>query len=215
MDFCYVWLRKALAEDVPAFASHTTRTSGELTGNTTMQRGMEQFTVGLARVFAHYAAALKSGAPFVFTYHHNDPAAYVPVVVAVLDAGLDCTATLPVPAEMEASLHINGNDSSILDSVFVCRRHAQYLDERSVHEAVEQDAEAMVQAGVRVSDSDRRCLWAGHVARRAINRLRDCWDTSMSISEKMHVAAVTIIDIAAESGYKSLARNGRKGRSIA
>ena len=43
-------------------------------------------------------------------------------MVAVLDAGMGCTAVLPAPAEMGASLHINGTASSTLDSVFVCRR---------------------------------------------------------------------------------------------
>jgi len=215
MDFCYVWLRQALVGEMSAFYPLTTRATGELTGNSTMRRGIDQFTAGMAAIFAHYATALKPGAPFVFTYHHNDPAAYIPVVVAVLDAGLDCTAALPVPAEMEASLHINGNDSSILDSVFVCRRNPLCLDVRPLDEAVEQDIEAMVQAGVRVGDGDRRCLWAGHVARRAINRLRDDWDISASITEKVARASATINDVAAESGYKPLSRNGRKGRSLA
>ena len=56
-------------------------------------RGLEHFGEGLSHVFRHYAAALKPGAPFVFTYHHNDPYAYLPIVVAVLDAQLECLAT--------------------------------------------------------------------------------------------------------------------------
>jgi hypothetical protein len=31
----------------------------------------------------------------MFTCHHNDPFAYLPIVVAVLDAQTDCMATLP------------------------------------------------------------------------------------------------------------------------
>ena len=122
IDFNYVWLRQALRDEFTEFAPPTTRSSDELTGNVTLGRGIEHFTEGLSAAFSHYAAALKSDAPFVFTYHHNDPAAYVAVVVAILDAGLDCTATLPAAAEMSASLHILGTNSSILDSVFVCRR---------------------------------------------------------------------------------------------
>ena len=72
-------------------------------------------------MFRHYAAALKPGAPFVFTYHHNDPAAYVAVVVAILDAGLDCTATLPRSGNERFASH-SGDEFLILDSIFVCRR---------------------------------------------------------------------------------------------
>ena len=121
MDFCYVWLRQGLEGDLTEFGPQTTRSAQELTGNITMGRDLAHFAEGLSRIYRHYAAALKTGAPFVFTYHHNELAAYAPLVVAVLDAGMDCTAVQPAPAEMGASLHINGTASSILDSVFVCR----------------------------------------------------------------------------------------------
>ncbi len=122
MDFCYVWLRLGLKERFPQFRPETTRSASELTGNVTLGRDLAHFAEGLSRTYVHYAAAMKAGAPFVFTYHHNELAAYAPLVVAVLDAGMMCTAVLPAPAEMGASLHINGTGSSILDSVFVCRR---------------------------------------------------------------------------------------------
>src|SRR5207302_614527 len=102
MDFCFVWLRLGLKTDFAEFERSTTRTLKELTGNLTLGRGLEQFTNGMSVIFRHYAAALKPGAPFVFTYHHNDPEAYIPLVVAILDAGMICTATLPVAAEMNA-----------------------------------------------------------------------------------------------------------------
>ena len=114
MDFCFAWLRLGLKDDFEVFNKETTRAPDELTGNASMGRGLEHFTAGLSRVFSHYAAALKENAPFVFTYHHNDPEAYMPLVVAILDAGLNCTATLPAAAEMAASLHIAGTKSSVL-----------------------------------------------------------------------------------------------------
>lgn len=68
------------------------------------------------------AAALKPGAPLAFTYHHNKQEAYLAAGMAILDAGLTCTASLPCPAEMGGSIHISGTGSSIVDTVFVCRR---------------------------------------------------------------------------------------------
>ena len=41
--------------------------------------------------------------------------------MAILDAGLTCSASLPCPAEMGGSIHIHGTASSIVDTVFVCR----------------------------------------------------------------------------------------------
>ena len=165
-----MWLRQALQDEFIEFAPPTTRSADELTGNVTLGKGIEHFTEGLSAVFRHYAAALKPGAPFVFTYHHNDPAAYVAVVVAILDAGLDCTATLPAAAEMSASLHILGTNSSILDSIFVCRHvNTTHQTSTDVQKTLERDAALMAAAGVKVSQGDIKCLASGHIARMAVN----------------------------------------------
>ncbi len=197
IDFNYVWLRQALRDEFDEFGPPTTRSPHELTGNVTLGRGIEHFTEGLSEVFRHYAAALKPGAPFVFTYHHNDPTAYVAVVVAILDAGLDCTATLPAAAEMSASLHIHGTNSSVLDSIFVCRSAGVPHQARSdVREVLGQDAALMAAAGVRLSQGDIRCLACGHIARVAINGLCDAWDTKASLSERMKRAEGRLVKLA-------------------
>ena len=92
MDFCYVWLRLLVGEKFEAFKGESTRHRQELTGNDDMGRGLEHFTTGLSSVFQRMAVALKPGSPFAFTYHHNDLKAYFPVAVAILDAGLTCSA---------------------------------------------------------------------------------------------------------------------------
>jgi adenine-specific DNA methylase len=125
MDFCYVWLRRLAGEGKGCFESASTRNDAELTGNNNMNRGLEHFTDGLSRVFQKMATGLKPDAPFAFTYHHNKLEAYHPLAVAILDAGLQCTDSIPCPAEMVASIHINGTNSSIIDTVFVCRSRAQ------------------------------------------------------------------------------------------
>lgn len=198
MDFCYAWLRLGLAGEFPAFLRPTTRAPGELTGNETLGRGLVHFTAGLSAVFRRYAAALRPGAPFVFTYHHNDPAAYLPIVVALLDAGLRCAATLPAAAEMGASLHIAGTGSSVLDSVFVCRRVTTGAGQASLplplplplpggacEEALQKDEAALAQAGLRLQAGDRRCLLAGHLARLGVAQLLPGWDAARPIEERM------------------------------
>jgi putative DNA methylase len=93
MDFCYVWLRRLAGADETAFAGATTRNQNELTGNLNMDRGLETFAKGLSRSFQKAAYALRPGAPFVCTYHHNQLESYLPVAVAILYARL--VAPLP------------------------------------------------------------------------------------------------------------------------
>jgi len=162
-----------------------------------LARGIDRFAEGISQVFSRFARALKPGRPFVFTYHHNDPEAYLPIVVALLDATLVCTATLPVAAEMAASLHIAGTRSSTLDSVFVCRKpHDQHgIDRgqlqlpidprRECREMLHADAVAMHEAGVSVSEGDLRCLLAGHIARLAVAKLLPTWNPARTLDERM------------------------------
>jgi adenine-specific DNA methylase len=190
MDFCYAWLRLLLGRDFREFGDGSTRSLRELTGNSTTGKGFSHFTEGLSRVFCHAAAGLKPGAPFVFTYHHNQLEAYVPVAVAILDAGLMCTATLPCPAEMTASLHINGTNSSVMDTIMVCRAVEAAGDELSVCRGLlaqwlTDDQQALAGGGACCSRGDLYCLALGHLARVVVQSLRTEWDTSAAIGTKM------------------------------
>jgi adenine-specific DNA methylase len=204
MDFCYVWLRKGLSEDWPAFRAESTRSKWELTGNETLGRDLEHFTEGLSQVFQHYGAALKTNAPFVFTYHHNDPEAYLPVVVAILDAGLGCSATLPAVAEMSASIHILGTGSSVLDTVFVCRHSLKDEQGTDIDGLLSQDAEMMRRASVSLTRGDLRCLLAGHLARLTVNSLRSKWDSKSPIAGKMTAARQAVMEIQKNRRNESL-----------
>ena len=181
MDFCYVWLRRLVGQTMREFAAESTRRPEELTGNADMGRGLDHFTEGLSSVFRRMARALKPGAPLVFTYHHNDIEAYYPVAVAVLDAGLTCSASLPCPAEMSASIHINGTGSSIIDTVFVCRSTGTTQQRWLVDSpaglavAVEHDLTLLRAGHVKPTQGDIRCVTYGHLVRLAIWSLRRQW----------------------------------------
>lgn len=197
MDFCYVWLRKLVGEDLPEFHEQSTRSPDELTGNATMARGLDHFTAGLSEVFGRMAIALKAGRPFAFTYHNNDIAAYYPIAVALLDAGLVCTASLPCPAEMGASIHINGTGSSVVDTVFVCRSTGtipQRLLNNTVDglvDLVRRDLRGTEAAGLRPTAGDIRCLVYGHLVRLAVWQLRGEWSAGRPVAER-------IADVASE-----------------
>lgn len=191
MDFCYVWLRGIVGPGAEGFSSRYTRSSDELTGNTTQKRGLEEFTEGLSEVYSRMARALKSGAPLVFTFHHNKLDAYCAVGVAILDAGLVCSGSLPCPAEMGGSIHIHGTNSSIIDTVFVCRASGEtpenwlFDSPQRLIEIVGQDLESLSAAGRIASRGDTRCIILGHLTRGAVWDLRWAWDRSLSMPDKI------------------------------
>lgn len=193
MDFCYVWLQKLSRS--PSFREASTRSADELTANQSMGRDLTHFTAGLAQVFGNMAAALKPGRPFVFTYHHNDLKAYYPLAVALLDAGLVCSATLPCPAEMGASIHINGTGSSVVDTVFVCRatgvvaRSALAADTEDFARLLLSDSENLRDGGRKPTKGDIRCLICGHLTRMTIWSLRHGWDPDLNTGRKLTLVA--------------------------
>jgi len=187
MEFCYIWIRKLARFDDPVLACEI-RNQGELTGNVTLGRGLEAFTMGLSQVFRQAAAALKPNAPFVFTYHHSRLEAYYPIVVAILDAGLLCTATFPCPAEMEGSIHINRTQSSILDTVFVCRRlvtQPNLSEGDDLLSLVQRDLSQLREARVPLRESDIKCLLYGHMSRLVVQKLRSEWIDNLPVGEKL------------------------------
>lgn len=191
MDFCYVWLRRLVGTEVEGFARASTRASEELTVNLTEGRGLTHFTEGMAKVYSAMARALKPGAPFAFTYHHNKLEAYLAIAVAILDAGLVCTASLPCPAEMGGSIHIQGTGSSIVDTVFVCRHRGTPVDRQlfqnqlELNQIVRDDLAQLRIAGLKPTDGDIRCIVFGHQVRMAIWNLHPAWNVQSSTDKKL------------------------------
>ena len=191
MDFCPVWLRRLVGNDTEGFDRPSTRSRDESTGNVTQARGLTHFTEGLSLVWSRMAEALKPGAPLVFTYHHNKLDACCAVGVALLDAGLVCSASLPCPAEMGGSIHIHGTASSIMDTVFACRSSGRIpgrwlfdTPERLVEIAGE-DRAHLAAAGRTPTHGDTRCIVFGHLTRMAVWKLRRRWNRTLPVSGKI------------------------------
>jgi putative DNA methylase len=191
MDFCYVWLRRLVGRSADGFERESSRDAEELTVNQTQGRGLEHFTEGLAAVYANMARALKPGAPLAFTYHHNKLAAYQAIAVAILDAGLTCSAAIPCPAEMGGSIHIHGTGSSIVDTVFVCRsvgataRQGLCKTSHQLIALVASELHQLRDAGMKPTPGDVRCIIYGHVTRLAVWMLRPAWDAARPTAEKL------------------------------
>lgn len=198
MDFCYVWLRNLVGDETEGFDQTSSRSPWELTGNVTQNRGLEHFATGLSEVYSRMADALKPGAPLVFTYHHNKIDAYCAVGVAILDAGMVCSAALPCPAEMGGSIHIHGTSSSIVDTVFVCRtvgdgpRGALLFTSERIAEIVGEDLAKLTRAGRKASPGDTRCIALGHLTRMAVWEFANEWDRTNSMRDKLATLRATM-----------------------
>lgn len=193
MDFCYVWLRRLVGSKAEGFDNASTRSPDELTGNVTEGRGLDHFTEGLSDVYSRISRALKPGAPLAFTYHHNKLAAYYAIGVAILDAGLTCSASLPCPAEMSGSIHIHGTTSSIIDTVFVCRSagatQLRWLFDtpKQLAAIVAEDLALLEDAGRTPTHGDTRCIVFGHLTRMAIWKLREGWNDTQPTAQKIAI----------------------------
>ena len=191
MDFCFTWLRKLVGAEAEGFDRRSTRAVDELTVNATEGRDLANFTEGLARVYTTMARALKPGAPLAFTYHHNRVEAYYAIGVAILDAGLTCSASLPCPAEMGGSIHIHNTASSIIDSIFVCRTNGKMRRRHLITSLadltriVRDDIGQLRIAGVKVTAGDTRCIIFGHLTRMAVWNLRANWNASATTETKL------------------------------
>jgi len=191
MDFCFAWLRRLVGTEAEGFDRESTRATGELTVNVTEGRDLAHFTEGMAQVYTAMARALKPGAPLAFTYHHNKLEAYHSIGVAILDAGLTCSASLPCPAEMGGSIHIHGTGSSIIDTIFVCRLNGEtnrrhiFTSMEELTRIVRDELGQLRLAGVKPTAGDIRCIAFGHMTRTAIWTLRASWDASSSTSDKL------------------------------
>ncbi|MFM5032976.1 DUF1156 domain-containing protein [Aeromonas media] len=192
MHFLYVWLRKLMGSDFVDMEAISTKHADELTGNTTEGRGIDNFAEGLAKIYTRMAHSLKPEAPLVFTYHHNKQEAYLAAGMAILDAGLVCTASLPCPAEMGGSIHISGTGSSIVDTVFVCRKKNNHVDRllefknsNQLIEIIENELDLLMQAGMKPTLGDIRCIAYGHMTRMSISSLHVGWNTKLPTQEKL------------------------------
>ena len=198
MDFCYVWLRRLIGDKAEGFDRLSTRSPDELTGNVTEERGLEHFTEGLSAVYSRMASGLTPGAPLVFTYHHNKPEPYYAVGVAILDAGLVCSASLPCPAEMGGSIHIHGTASSIIDTVFVCRASGATVGRwlfdtpERLAAIVTEDLTRLESAGRTPTQGDRRCIVFGHLTRMAVWKLRKGWNRVLPTTKKLAAFAEAV-----------------------
>jgi hypothetical protein len=188
-DFHHVWLKRLDATHPDSVSTVTDR---DAVGSDIV--GLDEFARRLSAVYVAAGRALRDGGAFCFTYHHNDLAAYAPVVMACLDAGLAVSAGYACPTEVRASQHIHGRNASTVDVVFVLRKSGAALAAPDDFGAgwVAGRVRALRTAGVKLTDADRACLLHSAAALGAIAALRDGWDVEASDEHRYEAARVAI-----------------------
>ena len=201
LDYCWAWLRRLIPDDPVLAAFEHTRSEAEATGNKTAGRELEHYAEALSGVYQAAARALKPGQPFMFTFHDNELDAYGAIAVALLDAGLVPRRTIGCPSEMRGSIHINGSGSSRVDSVFVLRKPpAALLKSRESHDLVDEQIGYLRAAGLHVGVGDVRCLTYGVLTEEAIRNLRDGWDPTLPIRDRLERACLELRRLAVSHG---------------
>jgi hypothetical protein len=89
---------------------------------------------------------------------------------------------------MGASIHIKGTGSSIIDTIFVCRKTTMPADDKSIiFSNLRDDIIALLSAPYTPTKGDIRCMAYGHIIRHCINGLLKNWKNKISVEEKLRV----------------------------
>jgi hypothetical protein len=178
--FCSTWLgRLHGGEAVVANPAYRSCRDSEATADT------------LSALFQRLAAALKPGAPLLFGFQQDDVAAYTPLAVALLDAGLTCSASFPYPLAVDARV-------STLGTVFTCRSTGRlpraWVTDTPVGIAalVHADRARLRQGGLFITRRDERCLACAHLLRLTVWYLRRLWGRDLPVHQRLAAVRHTI-----------------------
>lgn len=188
------WLREALRDSFAPFRKAEPLPQKAGVWNDEMDGYLElnEFTQMLSATFGNVVRSLRPSAPFAFTYAHEDALGYVPVVVAMLDAGLSCTRVCPVLKRMHVKVSVDRAYEPGVEALFVGRQRmlggdmgSEHADEGELRGSrlseacareIEQFMAQMREVGVSVADVDRQSFIFACIARWAVLSLEVGWE---------------------------------------
>jgi putative DNA methylase len=162
-DMQYVWLHRALSDIMPEhFASSLTPKSAEIIQDQarhgTDAAGKAAFEQGLATTLRELRRVLKPEGIALVMYSHTATSAWETLVGALIQAGLQVTASWPVETETAARRDWLGGAMLAATIFLVCRKRrgarVGYLDEvlPAMREAVRQALDRFWAAGIGGAD---------------------------------------------------------------
>jgi putative DNA methylase len=138
-DFYYAWTQPFLERAGAAWSGQATPYNEALfvRQRTDTGQSAETFVTGLCSIFKECSRVLDDKGLLIFTYHHLDAVAWIPLAQALLDARFVITNVFPVRSEGRSKFH-STEGTAKWDAVFVCRkRHtvpiAEYEKNRFAH----------------------------------------------------------------------------------
>lgn len=156
-DYFYVWLRQALADSYPNFASPLIDDAREAVHNPGRDRDGTFYAQVLGNVFAEVARKLKADGRMAFTFHHSGSNAWRHIENALVFAGFVVERWWPVFAEMESGVPLRGKrNGGHLDIVFVCAKVGD-VAEPGQQDSIE-EMERVLTERVRLVAADHRAL---------------------------------------------------------
>jgi putative DNA methylase len=128
-DFYYAWIEPFLTETGAKWQASTTPYDKALFVKKRKQvrESISKFINGLLSVFTECHRVLQEHGLFIFTYHHLDAAAWVPLTQALLHTNFVITNVFPVRSEGRGQFH--STEGTIKwDAVIVCRKAGRKKD---------------------------------------------------------------------------------------
>lgn len=122
-DFYHVWLRRLKLPGYPGNdRAHTPLAESLYVRNErNVPAEHQRYCDGLAKALGECERVLKDNGLLVFTFHHNEPAAWAALASAVITAGFKVTNAFPVRSEGQSRFH-SYEGSLKWDVVFCCRK---------------------------------------------------------------------------------------------
>lgn len=131
-DFYYAWIRPFLAEIGATWSAYTTPYNEALyvKQRKETQQSIINFTNGLKSVFTECYRVLQEHGLLIFTYHHLDAVAWIPLTQALSEANFVIKNVFPVLSEGRGKFH--STEGTIKwDAVLVCRKRERKEQEGS------------------------------------------------------------------------------------
>jgi adenine-specific DNA methylase len=176
-DFFHVWLRRMRLKSYPSARRHSPLSESLYVRRDHPKRRSKDHTNFVRRLslaFSECRRVLKSSGMMIFTFHHNNPAAWVAVANALLASGFVVTNAFPVLSEGHSQFH-SADGNLKWDFVLVCRKRAirrsgSKARGSNVLLLAQRDAlmwrRKLRKAGFSLSEADLRSLWRGFIVAR-------------------------------------------------
>ena len=141
-DFFYVWLKRTAGHVFPElFRRHLTDKDNEAVANPAKFQGQKgaralagrDYQERMASIFAECRRTLKPDGVMTLMFTHKATGAWDALTKGLMEAGFVITASWPINAEAEGSLHIK-NKAAVKSTIFlVCRPRAEDVQSEGDH----------------------------------------------------------------------------------